>query len=140
VWWYLEIPLSLAEPLPGTVVAIAPIPAPAAAPSEIPPPNLGGEEPLPAEFAPPAPETPGPPPEQEAIPDSSRLSLSAREFFDRDEVRLDLFLQDLATREILWTGSVWAAVDPRDEKAVAELLDQVLAKQPWGRRPAPANP
>jgi hypothetical protein len=122
------------------MVAIAPIPPPPAAPSELPPPNLAGEEPLPAEPWPPAPETPGPPPEQEAIPASSPLSLSAREFFDRDEVRLDLFLQDLATREILWTGSVWAAVDPRDEKAVTKLLDQVLAQRPWGRRAAPGKP
>lgn len=78
---------------------------------------------VPADAPPPL--VPGPPPLEE------RLALGERGFFDGDEVVLDLELRDARTDALLWQRTVRSGADARDADAVAALVGEALAGEPW---------
>lgn len=102
---------------------------------EVPPP--GGEVPPQWAYAEPPPvweaEQPAPawtPPAELAsisLPPPPPLDLERRGFFEGDTLRLELFVVDPRYGTPIWTKVVEGEVDPRDAKAVEQLLSGALA-------------
>jgi hypothetical protein len=102
---------------------------------EVPPP--GGEMPAQWAYAEPPPvwdsQQPAPawtpPPELASIslPPPPPLDLERRGFFEGDMLRLELFVVDRRDGAPIWTKVVDGEVDPRDARAVGQLLSGALA-------------
>lgn len=111
---------------------------------EPPPPLLAGPadgegpaaEPLALADAPPAPDPePEPPPmELPALLEPLTFRVEDRGFFAGPVTALQLDVVDRATGRAVWSKAVSAGADPLDAAAVAKVLDEALAGQPWARR------
>jgi hypothetical protein len=103
---------------------------------EIPPP---GGEPPPGQWAyaepppawgaepPPQPWTPPRDPATVTLPPPPPIELDRRGFFEGDTLRLELFVVDRRSGAPLWIKVVDGEVDPRDARAVEQLLSGALA-------------
>ena len=66
--------------------------------------------------------------------------LSARGWFDGDEVEMTAELVDPGTGAVSWRRTVRAGIDPRDANAVSALLDKALWGMSFGQRQGAAGP
>jgi hypothetical protein len=69
------------------------------------------------------------------VPETPPFNPEERGFFDGDEVVLELELRDARTDQVIWANAVKGSVDPRDQAALASLLDGAFAGQSWVRPP-----
>jgi hypothetical protein len=66
--------------------------------------------------------------------------LDPRGWLDGDEVELVAELVDPRSSEVRWRRALREGADPRDERAMAALVDRLLAGEPFGQRQAGQRP